>query len=108
MLAPLIWGGIGMRLVGFLGFACVLAGAGLANPVEDACLSAGRAEDPALCSCVGTAAGLTLSDQDQRRAAGFFADPHAAQETRMSDRRRDETFWDRYLVFGQTAEELCN
>ena len=79
-----------------------------ANPVANACLAAGRAEEPSLCHCVGAAASLTLTDQDQRRAAGFFADPHAAQETRMSDRRRDEQFWDRYLSFGEMAEELCS
>lgn len=81
--------------------------AALANPVERACLADGRAEDPALCACVGAAASLTLSADDQRRAAGFFADPQSAQDTRMSDRRRDEAFWDRYVIFGDVAEDMC-
>ena len=89
-----------------IGLWCAVAAE--ANPVERACVAAGRAEEPALCGCIGAAAELTLSEQDQRRAAGFFADPQSAQDTRMSDRRRDEQFWDRYLVFGQTAEELCS
>lgn len=78
-----------------------------ANPVERACLLAGRAEAPGLCSCIGAAAAITLSQGDQRRAADFFADPQSAQDTRMSDRRRDERFWDRYQVFGQVAEDMC-
>ena len=89
-------------------FGLLAAMAAEANPVERACVAAGRAEDPALCGCIGAAAALTLSEQDQRRAAGFFSDPQSAQDTRTSDRRRDERFWDRYLVFGQTAEELCS
>lgn len=78
-----------------------------ANPVERACLAAGRAQETTLCSCIGAAASITLSDQDQRRAADFFSDPQSAQDTRMSDRRRDELFWDRYQVFGQVAEDMC-
>lgn len=86
---------------------CLWASAAVANPVERACVAAGRAENPALCRCIGAAAEITLSGGDQRRAAEFFADPQAAQDTRMSDRRRDELFWDRYQVFGQVAEDMC-
>ena len=86
---------------------CLWAGNAMANPVERACMAAGRADDPSLCRCIGAAASITLSNGDQRRAAEFFSDPQAAQDTRMSDRRRDEAFWDRYQVFGQVAEDMC-
>lgn len=79
-----------------------------ANPIEQACLIDGRAEDPALCTCIGAAASITLSERDQQRAASFFSDPQSAQDTRQSDRRRDELFWQRYVAFGQVAEDLCS
>lgn len=88
--------------------ALVWAGPSLANPVERACLSAGRADEPTLCTCIGAAASLTLSERDQRRAAAFFSDPQSAQDIRMSDRRRDEVFWQQYLQFGQVAEDMCS
>ncbi|MEM9756607.1 MAG: hypothetical protein AAF914_11470 [Pseudomonadota bacterium] len=84
------------------------ASAAAANPVTDACLAAGRAADPALCSCIGAAATITLSERDQRRAAGFFRDPQAAQDMRRSDRSQDERFWQRYVSFTQIAEDLCS
>ncbi|MEM9318988.1 MAG: hypothetical protein AAGA70_08260 [Pseudomonadota bacterium] len=77
------------------------------NPVERACRAAGRAQSAELCSCIGAAASLTLGERDQALAADFFANPQAAQDIRMSDRRRDEAFWDRYLNFGQVAEDMC-
>ena len=97
-----------MWRAGLIGFGFLgLGTAAVANPVERACLLAGRAEVPGLCTCIGAAASLTLSERDQRRAADFFADPHSAQETRMSDRQRDEVFWDRYIAFGEVAEDMC-
>lgn len=75
-----------------------------AGDIERACLGSDRAAaNRALCGCIQDAADLTLSTQDQRRAAGFFADPHRAQEVRQSDER----FWDRYKDFGATAETFC-
>ncbi|MEM1388212.1 MAG: hypothetical protein AAF748_06060 [Pseudomonadota bacterium] len=41
-------------------------------------------------------------------AAEFFSDPHRAQVIRQSDNRGHEVFWERYKVFGSTAEEYCS
>ncbi|MEM6609329.1 MAG: hypothetical protein AAF689_12175 [Pseudomonadota bacterium] len=87
--------------------AVLLTSPAHANAVERACIAAGRAPERELCTCIGVAAQLTLNDRDQRIAAEFFSDPQAAQDTRMSDRRRDEAFWQRYLSFGQMAEDMC-
>ncbi len=79
-----------------------------ANAVERACnQSDRRAATPQLCDCIGTVADMTLNRSDQREAARFFRDPQRAQDVRMSDRRSDEAFWDRYVAFGATAEATC-
>ena len=79
-----------------------------ASTIERACMSSGRpAANSQICSCIQQAADLTLSNGDQRRAAKFFRDPHAAQVVRQSDRRSDEEFWLRYKSFGQMAEVYC-
>jgi len=91
-------------------FLCIflLPGAVAAGDIERACLGSERAGgNRALCGCIQDAADLTLSTRDQRRAAGFFADPDATQVVRQSDRRSDEVFWDRYRRFGETAESFC-
>lgn len=76
--------------------------------VGKACLSADRqAASRTLCACVQQAANATLNGSDQLRAASFFEDPELAQDTRRSDRRSDERFWDRYQVFTQRAQQLC-
>ena len=79
-----------------------------ANVIERACNSSDRdAANPELCGCIQAVADLTLTRSEQRRAAGFFDDPHEAQEVRQSDRRSDEEFWLKYRAFGETAEEYC-
>ena len=79
-----------------------------AGTIERACLGSDRpGASRALCGCIQDAADLTLSNSDQRRAAGFFRDPHSAQEVRTSDRGSDEAFWLRYREFGSTAESFC-
>ncbi|SIS67588.1 hypothetical protein [Phaeovulum vinaykumarii] len=85
----------------------ISAPAAFAGPIDGACMRAGRANDPALCKCIQRAADLTLTRADQRRAAGFFKDPHKAQEVRQSDRASDAAFWRRYRNFGDTAEAYC-
>lgn len=80
----------------------------VANPIERACnQSDRRAASAQLCSCVGMAAEMTLSNSEQRQAARFFRDPDQAQNVRMSDRRSDERLWENYRRFGATAEEMC-
>ncbi|KEO50537.1 hypothetical protein [Thioclava pacifica] len=88
--------------------AMALATSVSAGPVGNACMKAGRAGSPALCGCIQKVADMTLSNRDQRRAAGFFHDPDRAQEVRMSDRQSDSDFWDRYKNFASTAESYCS
>lgn len=95
------------RLTTFIAILFI-PGAVAAGDIERACLGSDRAGgNRALCGCIQDAADLTLSTSDQRRAAGFFRDPHQAQVVRQSDRRSDEIFWDRYQQFGQAAESFC-
>lgn len=79
-----------------------------ARAIEQACARSERAgDDTRLCSCIQRIADQLLTARDQRLAASFFRDPHRAQEVRMSDRARDERFWDRYRQFGALAEQSC-
>ncbi|MGB1209472.1 MAG: hypothetical protein ACPG7W_09800 [Paracoccaceae bacterium] len=79
-----------------------------AGPINSACLTADRkAANRKLCGCIQTVANLTLTPGEQSRAVNFFADPHKAQETRQSDRRKDESFWTRYRGFSNRAERSC-
>lgn len=78
------------------------------GPIEKACLKSGRAgADRLLCGCIQDVAEATLSTAEIRKAAAFFKDPHKAQVLRQSDRRSDEAFWERYKLFGATAETYC-
>lgn len=99
-----------MRLTGVTLILIALAACGprVTGEVGKACISADRsAANPRLCSCVQQAANQTLNGSDQIRAATFFADPQLAQDTRQSDNRSAERFWDRYKVFADTARRLC-
>lgn len=79
-----------------------------ANTIEKACLSSNRdSANRALCGCIQDVADLTLSNGEQRRAAEFFKNPDKAQDTRQSNRRNDEAFWQRYAQFGTAAQQLC-
>lgn len=79
-----------------------------AGAIENACVDSGRrGATRSLCTCIQTVADKTLTRRDQRVAAGFFKDPHRAQELRQSDRNRDEDFWLRYKAFGSAASRSC-
>lgn len=79
-----------------------------AGPIERACLQSDRAAaNRQICGCIQYAANQTLSNSDQRRAAGFFKDPHESQVVRASKSARDNEFWARYRNFGAVAEGLC-
>lgn len=76
--------------------------------VAKACIAADRsAANPQLCSCVQQAANQTLNGSDQALAVQFFENPQLAQDTRQSDNRRSEAFWERYKAFADTARRLC-
>ncbi|MCC6304976.1 MAG: hypothetical protein IT545_07245 [Rhodobacteraceae bacterium] len=84
------------------------APAAVADPIESACVASGRAAaSRTLCACIQAAADATLTGGDQRRAARFFRDPHAAQDVRMSTSNADNAFWDRYRAFGALAADRC-
>jgi hypothetical protein len=83
-------------------------GGAASGEVARACLASGRqAANPTLCSCVQGAANATLTSGEQRRAAAFLGDPGAAQAARLSNRRGDELFWQRYQAFADRAEASC-
>ncbi|MDR9395309.1 hypothetical protein [Roseovarius sp. SYSU LYC5161] len=78
------------------------------GPISKACMASDReARSRRLCGCVQWVADQSLSRSDQRRAAGFYGDPHSAQEIRQSDRRRDERFWKAYSDYGDRAARIC-
>ena len=94
------------------GFAALslmcMAGMASAGPIESACLKSKRdAANRSLCSCIQQVADITLGGSDQRLAASFFKDPDKAQQVRMSQSRKDDEFWDRYVTFGQQAQMAC-
>jgi len=97
-----------MRHVIFGVVIALLAGPVQAAAIRDACLSGERRANPRLCACIQMAADRTLTRSDQRLAAKFFRDPDRAQEVRMSKRRRDSEFWNRYKAFGAFASSVCN
>mgnify|MGYP001774605224 CR=1 FL=1 len=44
---------------------------------------------------------------EQRRAVGFYRDPHEAQEVRTSQRPADQRFWETYKAYADRAERVC-
>jgi hypothetical protein len=84
-----------------------MTGPAAAGAIERACLSSDRGGSRALCGCIQRAADRTLTGSDQRKAARFFSDPDQAEKMRMSDRRPDKEFWERYEAFGYFAEVSC-
>ncbi|MFA5538328.1 MAG: hypothetical protein WDA23_03895 [Gemmobacter sp.] len=90
------------------GAAAIVPGTVEARTIERACVQSDRAQgNRGLCNCIQRAADATLTRSDQRRAAGFFRNPHQAQEVRMSKTRADNDFWARYRNFGALAEQFC-
>lgn len=89
-------------------FCCLSAQAAQASDLRNACLSSDRGKGRVgLCSCIQSVANQSLSKPDQRRARSFFKDPDLAEQARISDRRRDEEFWDRYERFSAFASRQC-
>ncbi|MEL6451155.1 MAG: hypothetical protein AAFQ19_07825 [Pseudomonadota bacterium] len=111
-------------LVLIAGAACLLAAcAGSSNstritttptvlfatgPIYSACRASDRRQaSRARCGCVQAVADRSLSEGEQRRGAGFFADPHQAQVVRQSDRLSDERFWLKWKSYSDSAARLC-
>ena len=88
--------------------ASVSAEAAMAKTIRNACLKSDRGRGQVqLCSCIQQVADRALTRRDQKRAAVFFTDPDRAQRVRTSDNRSDESFWERYEVFGAAAQARC-
>lgn len=85
-----------------------LASMAEAGAINRACMAADRkSASPQLCGCIQKVANKSLTRFDRKLAARFFTDPQKAQEVRMSDRPKDEAFWDRYEAFGRNAAKAC-
>ena len=78
-----------------------------ANPIERACNASDREASRALCSCIGDVAGDLLTRAQMREGARWFDDPQRAQDTRQSDRPRDEEMWQAWRTFSSAAEQRC-
>ncbi|WP_245306314.1 hypothetical protein [Roseovarius aestuariivivens] len=79
------------------------------GPISKACMASDRKRrSRELCGCIQAVADDTLSFAQQRRAVGFYRNPHEAQEIRQSDRARDEDFWTAYRAYGDQAERQCS
>ncbi|MBY4893228.1 hypothetical protein A8B78_04830 [Jannaschia sp. EhC01] len=78
-----------------------------ANPIQRACMASDRYTSRSLCSCIGEAADATLSRSQMREGARWFDDPQRAQDTRQSDRERDEEMWQAWRTFSSLAEQRC-
>ena len=95
-------------LAAALAMAAIAPQVVVAGPIQNACNASSRpAANRALCACIQQVANQTLSRADQREAARFFRDPQRAQDVRMSQRDRDNAFWQRYRAFGTAAEARC-
>ena len=98
----------------FLGFVtgsiiCISAGTVSADAAGRACMNSDRAKSNArLCKCIQSAADATLTRRDQKRAAKLVLNPEQSQSLKMSKRRTDEKFWDRYQEFGELARAFCS
>ena len=91
------------------GLALSFGSASSAGALEQACNAAPQqGGNRNLCGCIQQVANLTLNGREQKLAAGFFKDPQKAQVMRQSARRRDETFWQKYLAFGESAALYCS
>jgi len=76
--------------------------------IETACLKADRpAATTELCGCLQVVADAVLSPGEQRFGAKLFADPDLSQATKVSNRRSDELFWEKWELFSEGAVKYC-
>ncbi|WP_170782811.1 hypothetical protein [Ruegeria lacuscaerulensis] len=80
-----------------------------AAQIKRACLASDRsAATRDRCTCIQRVADQALTRSDQKTVSKWFADPHKAQELKMSRSARDDALWDRYQNFGQMAQAICS
>lgn len=76
--------------------------------IKRACVASDRAAaTPARCGCIQRVANDALSRSDRRTVAKWFANPHQAQELKMSQTASDDALWERYQAFGQLVQAVC-
>lgn len=81
---------------------------GATGDISRACLAADRDRaTPTLCACVQRVANAELSSRDRARVATFFANPEIANDTKISDTRANDAFWDRYRDYISSARRQC-
>lgn len=86
----------------------LMGSASMAGPIEAACNKSDRkASSRPVCNCIQQVADMTLAGPDQRRAADLIKDPDKAHKTWLSKSNRDDAFWERYKLFGASAEKYC-
>lgn len=78
-----------------------------ANAIERACVASDRDASRAVCTCIGQAADSALTGRQIREGARWFDDPQRAQDTRQSDRERDEEMWSAWRTFSSLAQQRC-
>ncbi len=79
------------------------------GPLQRACVSQGRkAASSKRCGCIQAVANQRLSSAEQKRGVKAFKDPHKLQVWRQSDRASDNSFWDTWKAFGQSAAKVCS
>lgn len=89
-------------------FAAPVAAFAGPGSIDHACRQAGRsAATPKLCRCIQKVANDSLTRSERYKVSKWFLDPHRAQQTRQSDRRKDEVLWKRYKAFGERARKTC-
>ena len=86
----------------------VIGGGAIAGPIEAACNKSDRkASSRPICNCIQQVANMTLAGTDQRRAADLIKNPDKAHKAWLSQSNRDDAFWERYKLFGASAEKYC-
>ena len=78
------------------------------GPIFKACMRSDRkARSRSLCGCIQVSANRSLSDSQQARAVKFYNNPQLAQDTKRSDKRSDERFWEAYETYARRAKANC-
>lgn len=97
-----------MLCAGTLGVTAPSPADAATGVINRACRASDRAAaTPARCRCIQRVANDALSRSDRRTVAKWFADPHQAQELKMSQTAKDDALWERYQAFGQLVQAIC-